>query len=143
MTKLPFGMVRRDRSRRLKWLDLHNLRGIGTAGWLLVVGLTGVSNTLDEPLYASWQKGEIAHLTSDYAGKPIPDHFGSIEQAVQEARRSEEHTSELQSLMRISYAVFCLKKKIATKQTDKCIKHTRVYTTISFQNLIQQLDLLN
>src|SRR3546814_7453239 len=33
------------------------------------------------------------------------------------ARRSEEHTSELQSLMRISYAVFCLKKK--KKQTEK------------------------
>src|SRR3546814_4634911 len=32
------------------------------------------------------------------------------------ARRSEEHTSELQSLMRISYAVFCLKKKIQYKQ---------------------------
>src|SRR3546814_10256682 len=31
-------------------------------------------------------------------------------------RRSEEHTSELQSLMRISYAVFCLKKKNVTKQ---------------------------
>src|SRR3546814_9670521 len=31
------------------------------------------------------------------------------------ARRSEEHTSELQSLMRISYAVFCLKKKNRTK----------------------------
>src|SRR3546814_7314820 len=30
--------------------------------------------------------------------------------------RSEEHTSELQSLMRISYAVFCLKKKKASKQ---------------------------
>src|SRR3546814_5404592 len=30
--------------------------------------------------------------------------------------RSEEHTSELQSLMRISYAVFCLKKKKATKR---------------------------
>src|SRR3546814_6037116 len=30
--------------------------------------------------------------------------------------RSEEHTSELQSLMRISYAVFCLKKKTPTKQ---------------------------
>src|SRR3546814_5033390 len=29
--------------------------------------------------------------------------------------RSEEHTSELQSLMRISYAVFCLKKKITTQ----------------------------
>src|SRR3546814_9178451 len=31
--------------------------------------------------------------------------------------RSEEHTSELQSLMRISYAVFCLKKKNKTTQT--------------------------
>src|SRR3546814_7864214 len=31
--------------------------------------------------------------------------------------RSEEHTSELQSLMRISYAVFCLKKKTHTQQT--------------------------
>src|SRR3546814_1839599 len=30
--------------------------------------------------------------------------------------RSEEHTSELQSLMRISYAVFCLKKKIRTQK---------------------------
>src|SRR3546814_3089279 len=33
-----------------------------------------------------------------------------------EVGRSEEHTSELQSLMRISYAVFCLKKKKQTKQ---------------------------
>src|SRR3546814_1687171 len=34
---------------------------------------------------------------------------------VQQPRRSEEHTSELQSLMRISYAVFCLKKKKKNK----------------------------
>src|SRR3546814_7032669 len=34
---------------------------------------------------------------------------------VQQAHRSEEHTSELQSLMRISYAVFCLKKKTHIK----------------------------
>src|SRR3546814_7416692 len=34
------------------------------------------------------------------------------------AERSEEHTSELQSLMRISYAVFCLKKKKYIKQRD-------------------------
>src|SRR3546814_8411865 len=33
------------------------------------------------------------------------------------ANRSEEHTSELQSLMRISYAVFCLKKKKKSQQT--------------------------
>src|SRR3546814_8619018 len=34
-------------------------------------------------------------------------------------RRSEEHTSELQSLMRISYAVFCLKKKNNTKPNSR------------------------
>src|SRR3546814_2496962 len=37
--------------------------------------------------------------------------------AARELHRSEEHTSELQSLMRISYAVFCLKKK-RTQQTN-------------------------
>src|SRR3546814_10016624 len=56
----------------------------------------------------------------------VPDHDADIEQcaaplltedrlglrAVRAEDRSEEHTSELQSLMRISYAVFCLKKKI-------------------------------
>src|SRR3546814_9639639 len=36
--------------------------------------------------------------------------------------RSEEHTSELQSLMRISYAVFCLKKKISTTYTTFIIR---------------------
>src|SRR3546814_1654014 len=34
--------------------------------------------------------------------------------------RSEEHTSELQSLMRISYAVFCLKKKKQKQTTHRC-----------------------
>src|SRR3546814_6493141 len=38
-------------------------------------------------------------------------------------RRSEEHTSELQSLMRISYAVFCLKKK--KQQKNKTMHHER------------------
>src|SRR3546814_6761210 len=37
---------------------------------------------------------------------------------VKEMKRSEEHTSELQSLMRISYAVFCLKKKKKTKKKN-------------------------
>src|SRR3546814_1311492 len=45
----------------------------------------------------------------DVAFDPVRLQAFSISLA--EARRSEEHTSELQSLMRISYAVFCLKKK--------------------------------
>src|SRR3546814_2609252 len=43
--------------------------------------------------------------------------------------RSEEHTSELQSLMRISYAVFCLKKK-----TKKKLKHTTVQSNTQTNN---------
>src|SRR3546814_7892497 len=45
-----------------------------------------------------------------------------VEGRYERTRRSEEHTSELQSLMRISYAVFCLKKKKNTttrKKTNK------------------------
>src|SRR3546814_7935402 len=41
-------------------------------------------------------------------------HLAAADRAAVEVLRSEEHTSELQSLMRISYAVFCLKKKTAT-----------------------------
>src|SRR3546814_8129518 len=42
-------------------------------------------------------------------------------------RRSEEHTSELQSLMRISYAVFCLKKKKITFSTEKHTKKESIH----------------
>src|SRR3546814_6547369 len=44
------------------------------------------------------------------------------------ANRSEEHTSELQSLMRISYAVFCLKKKNTKNYNITNNKHTMTYT---------------
>src|SRR3546814_8595472 len=50
-------------------------------------------------------------------------------------QRSEEHTSELQSLMRISYAVFCLKKKIQ-KLEHVTTQHIR---TPHMQNLMHEL----
>src|SRR3546814_3861289 len=43
--------------------------------------------------------------------------------------RSEEHTSELQSLMRISYAVFCLKKKKQEVDTRRHSTHTHMHPT--------------
>src|SRR3546814_2833446 len=43
--------------------------------------------------------------------------FAACTASIASARRSEEHTSELQSLMRISYAVFCLKKKNNDKES--------------------------
>src|SRR3546814_2225678 len=50
--------------------------------------------------------------------------------------RSEEHTSELQSLMRISYAVFCLKKKKnnnSKKKTDSSQEQGKQQNTISIR----------
>src|SRR3546814_1799222 len=45
--------------------------------------------------------------------------------AARRLRRSEEHTSELQSLMRISYAVFCLKKKKKKQSNQRYTKINR------------------
>src|SRR3546814_9196788 len=61
----------------------------------------------------------INAMAQDEAGHLI-DPFGGQQDLTQKIfrhARSEEHTSELQSLMRISYAVFCLKKKTTKKKT--------------------------
>src|SRR3546814_1025501 len=53
---------------------------------------------------------------------PLPSGFSTSSTLVgvlDNQMRSEEHTSELQSLMRISYAVFCLKKKTIKKRETK------------------------
>src|SRR3546814_18314976 len=57
---------------------------------------------------------------SPWEGSRGPVWWGSRGRERRARRRSEEHTSELQSLMRISYAVFCLKKK----KTDTYYKYT-------------------
>src|SRR3546814_7401653 len=59
---------------------------------------------------------------------------GSHHRHLRAAGRSEEHTSELQSLMRISYAVFCLKKKINNKKTNH---KTHVYH-ITTRNVVDR-----
>src|SRR3546814_6870628 len=53
------------------------------------------------------------------AGPPRRKRVFSPTAAIRRTKRSEEHTSELQSLMRNSYAVFCLKKKKKQKQAKK------------------------
>src|SRR3546814_4172889 len=63
------------------------------------------------------------HRDALMLGEQIKAALHRGEHAEREAVRSEEHTSELQSLMRISYAVFCLKKKkilqYHSKRTNK------------------------
>src|SRR3546814_9457088 len=71
----------------------------------------GVPNWLDTAGNAS---GAVQGRWLDCSDKPIPDTRVVKVKDIRKylpAERSEEHTSELQSLMSISYAVFCLKKK--------------------------------
>src|SRR3546814_6824565 len=92
---------------------------------------------LAERAAGSDNDGCFPHWSGHHVEKAGNDHIALAEQCVPEFRRvpdqrrivriiditagehlrSEEHTSELQSLMRISYAVFCLKKK-NTKQSN-------------------------
>src|SRR3546814_8301966 len=61
-----------------------------------------------------------AHRLPDGGGR-AHDDGGAQPEPAQQPARSEEHTSELQSLMRISYAVFCLKK---TNKHQQLKQHT-------------------
>src|SRR3546814_7900124 len=65
-----------------------------------------------------WKLDLIARVDARIHAAPMPAPGPAEWRSVTDksAIRSEEHTSELQSLMRISYAVFCLKKKINTRQ---------------------------
>lgn len=72
MKKVNFGTVRYGRSKRLKWLDLHNLSGIVIMAWMLVVGITGVMNELSSPLFGLWQNTEVKTMLQSYAGKQSP-----------------------------------------------------------------------
>ena len=69
MRRLAFGSVRRNRSSRLKWLDLHNLLGIVTLAWALVVGITGIINTWADLVVKHWQEDQLASLLAPYRGQ--------------------------------------------------------------------------
>jgi uncharacterized iron-regulated membrane protein len=62
MRRLDFGEVRRRRSGRLWWLDMHNMLGIVTLTWALVIGATGVINTWADVILKVWQAEQIAAL---------------------------------------------------------------------------------
>jgi uncharacterized iron-regulated membrane protein len=85
MRKLEFGTVRHGRTQRLKWLDLHNLLGIVTLVWALVVGATGMVNTWADVLLKYWQATEIAAMLAPYKGAPPPTRLASMDAAVRTA----------------------------------------------------------
>src|SRR3546814_9788074 len=98
---------------------------------LLVVGYTDStgSQELNQELSEKRAGRVVNHLQQACGWKPYrmlsPTGMAEADPAADNSTpRSEEHTSELQSLMRISYAVFCLKKKKKRKYKTRIImKH--------------------
>ena len=86
MRKLRFGEVRRGRSTRVKWLDLHNLLGIVTLTWALVVGATGIVNTWADLVIEHWRNDQVADMLARYRGLPPVTRLGSLETAFANAR---------------------------------------------------------
>src|SRR3546814_7305152 len=81
---------------------------------------------LCQQIHEAYRKYDLARLTTEVylsdmvpAMKPSDAYAKMAHREAERVDRSEEHTSELQSLMRISYAVFCLKKKKQVKQQNK------------------------
>src|SRR3546814_1295832 len=85
---------------------------------------------LQAPLDSRQPPSEISCCGLIYAYKPFYTR-SFIESATVRYKRSEEHTSELQSLMRISYAVFCLQK---TNKNNNHIQYTLCILTTKTKN---------
>src|SRR3546814_1635681 len=78
-----------------------------------IVGLSGlITPSLEEMAYVASEMQRDPYFRE----RKIPLMIGGA--TTSRVHRSEEHTSELQSLMRISYAVFCLKKKKTIRQSN-------------------------
>ncbi|MFZ6644849.1 PepSY-associated TM helix domain-containing protein [Undibacterium sp. TJN25] len=93
MRKLEFGTVRRERTPRTKWLDLHNLLGIVTLVWALVVGATGMINTWAELLLKYWQVTEMADMVAPYKNLPVPTVLTSMQKSLDAAQKLEPSMS--------------------------------------------------
>jgi uncharacterized iron-regulated membrane protein len=86
MRKLAFGTVRKNKTKRIRWLDLHNLLGVATLLWLFVVGATGVINCCAELVFQYWQFDQIGAMAAPYRDKPAVTEPGSLEKTLQTAR---------------------------------------------------------
>jgi uncharacterized iron-regulated membrane protein len=91
MRRLRFGTLRTGRSARVRWLDYHNLLGMVTLGWALIIGLTGIINAFADPLTDSWRDGAMTEMVAAYKGQPPldPARYGSIDTAMAAAKAAE------------------------------------------------------
>lgn len=87
MRKLAFSTVRRERGPRPKWLDIHNVTGIVTVVWILVVSISGIILTLVTPITAVWQRDQLATIAAPYRGMPAVEHPVSLDSAMETVYR--------------------------------------------------------
>lgn len=86
MRKLDYAQIRNQKSQKVKWLDWHNLVGIITLSWLLVVGFTGVINTIGTPLIKYWQFTRMAVLIKPFSHLPAVEKVSSLQKSVESAQ---------------------------------------------------------
>jgi len=82
MRRLQFGTVRQDKSSRLRWLDLHNLIGIVTVTWALVVGVTGVISASADLLISAWRTEALAAMVAPYRDAPALTERAPVNQVL-------------------------------------------------------------
>jgi uncharacterized iron-regulated membrane protein len=87
MRRLDFGALRK-RGRRVFWLDLHNLAGVVLTAWMLVVGVTGIINTLSQQVARHWQSTELAEMIAPWRNAPVPPKLSSAQAAINTALAS-------------------------------------------------------
>src|SRR3546814_2156669 len=92
---------------------------VGTAGDLLALGQRPGTQRVADVVESGHEAGEVGHRHATGLGLHVLDRR-TIRNL--DNQRSEEHTSDLQSLMRISYAVFCLKKNKKSNDNNKMKK---------------------
>src|SRR3546814_3309147 len=122
------GLTKRGQGARAAaegWTEKDGRLPVNPSGGLKAkghpVGATGVSMHVLSAMQLTGQAGDMqvkdARLGGIFnmGGAAVANYVSILEPL----RRSEEHTSELQSLMRISYAVFCLKKKKPKQATNR------------------------
>jgi uncharacterized iron-regulated membrane protein len=86
MRRLKFATVRHDKSTRLRWLDLHNLIGVVTLTWALVVGVTGVISACADLLIAAWRNDSLSAMVAPYRDAPPLTHLAPATQLLDIAR---------------------------------------------------------
>src|SRR3546814_4772641 len=130
----PFGMknVDTDMIIAAKWLKTISRSGLGKGAFEAL--RQDPENVFDNPAYAG---APIIIAGDNFGCGSSREHAAwaladmGVKAVIAPSFRSEEHTSELQSLMRISYAVFCLKKK----KHIKTISHMYIYNILHHNNI--------